>query len=124
VHHERRLGPSVSDRVVVTDRVRGAGRHRGRLQWLLADLPYRFEPLANRLILHTPAGDHALTWSVPAGKATLVRADPASARGWWSPYYAYAAPALSLAIEFDFSDAIEVSTTFAPVGSSPKPPPK
>ena len=124
LNHERRLGQTVADRVVVTDRVRGAGRHRGRLHWLLADLPYRFEPLVNRLILHTPAGDYAVTWSVPAGKATLVRADPATARGWWSPYYAYAAPALSLAVDFEFADAVEITTTFAPVGSSPKPPPK
>jgi hypothetical protein len=115
MNHERRLGPAVADRVVVTDRVRGAGRHRGRLQWLLADLPYRFEPAAHRLVLTTPAGDYAVTWSVPGGTATLVRADPATARGWWSPYYTYAAPALSLVIEFDFSDAIKVSTTFAPV---------
>lgn len=115
MNHERRLGLSVSDRVVVTDRVRGAGLHRGRLHWLLADLPYRFEPEANRLILTTPCGDYAVTWTLADGTASLVRADPGTARGWWSPYYAFVAPALSLAIEFDFSDAAEVSTIFAPV---------
>ena len=113
--HVRRLAQPSPEVVAIRDRVHGAGRHRGRLHWLLADLPYHFEPHANRLVLHTRVGDYALTWSVPAGKATLVRADPETARGWWSPYYDYAAPALSLAIEFDFSDAVELSTTFAPV---------
>ena len=113
--HVRRLAQPSPEVVVIRDHVGGVGRHRGRLHWLLADLPHRFEPLASQLILHTPAGDYALTWSVPAGKATLVRADPDTARGWWSPYYDYAAPALSLAIDFDFSSAAEVSTTFAPV---------
>lgn len=113
--HVRRLAQPSPEVVEIRDHVRGVGRHRGRLHWLLADLPYRFEPMANRLILHTPAGDYAVTWSVPAGEVTLVRADPDTARGWWSPYYDYAAPALSLAIEFDFSDAVELSTTFAPV---------
>ncbi len=115
--HDRRLSRLASDRVVVTDRVRGSGRHRGRLHWLLADLPHRFEPQVNRLILHTPAGDYSVTWAVTGGVATLVRADPDAARGWWAPYYDHAASALSLAIEFDFSAAAEVSTTFGPAWS-------
>ena len=118
--HVRRLAQPSPEVVVIRDHVRGVGRHRGRLHWLLADLPYRFEPVASQLILHTPAGDYAVTWSAPAGKATLVRADPETARGWWSPYYDYAAPALSLAVEFEFADVVEITTTFAPVGSSPK----
>lgn len=115
LNHERRLGPPVSDWVVVTDRVLGAGRHLGRLHWLLVDLPYRFEPESNRLVLATPAGDYAVTWTVAGGAATLVRADSGTARGWWSPYYLHAAPALSLAIEFNFEGEIEISTTFGPL---------
>jgi hypothetical protein len=119
--HERRLSRVVSDQVAVADRVRGPGRHRGRLHWLLSDLPYRFEPQHSRVILETPAGSYAITWRVPAGVATLVRADACSARGWWSPYYDYAAPALSLAVDFEFADAVEITTTFAPVESSLNP---
>jgi hypothetical protein len=45
----------------------------------------------------------------------LIRADPISSRGWWSPYYWHAAPALSLGIEFEFSGEARATTRFVSV---------
>lgn len=114
--HERRLSLPENGCLRVTDRVRGAGRHRARLHWLLADGPHVWDAAAGRLVLHTTAGDYAISWqvSVDQASASLVREDPHSARGWWSPYYEQASPALSLAVEFEFTGAAEISTTFAP----------
>ncbi len=74
--------------------------HEYRLHWLLPDVPYEWDPVASRLWLHTPAGDYVLSWAPPEGaaQASLVRADAESPRGWWAPYYACRAPALSLAV--------------------------
>lgn len=99
---------------VVTDTITGSDRHLGRLHWLLADLPYAFDADGSRLILRTPAGDYAVSWSVPAGNVSLVSADGDSARGWWSPHYAHAKPALSLAVEFEFSGECRIETRFGP----------
>lgn len=74
--------------------------HAYRLHWLLADVPYEWEPTAGRLLLHTPAGDYLVAWASAGaeGEASLVRADPASPRGWQAPCYGVRAPALSLAV--------------------------
>ncbi len=112
--HQRRVSSPGPDRFVVTDMMSGGGRHRGRLHWLLADWPYAFDADESRLVLRTPAGDYAVSWSVPAGNVSLVRADPGSARGWWSPHYSQAKPALSLAVEFEFSGECRIETRFGP----------
>ncbi len=116
LHHERRVSSWGDSGLRVTDRVQGSGRHRARLHWLLADGPHVWNAAAGRLVLQTPAGDYAISWQCAAGGAvaSLVRADPHSARGWWSPYYDHAEPALSLAVEFEFADTAEITTTFAP----------
>jgi hypothetical protein len=114
--HVRQCRIAGPDSFVIFDRLSKRCMGKARLHWLLADVPYNFDANAGRLVLHTVQGDYAIKWKVPADsvRATLVRADPTSARGWWSPYYFHAAPALSLSVEFNFSGNIDVTTNFAP----------
>lgn len=94
--------------LVVRDRVSSRAPHQARLHWLLSDLPYEFDGVARRLVLRTAAGAVSFQWST--GEATLIRADPNSGRGWWSPYYFRAEPALSLAVSFPCSGTAEMET--------------
>jgi hypothetical protein len=82
---------------LIQDRLESDGEHTYRLQWLLPDLPYRWEEESGQLELNTPAGNYYVTLHA-AGKPvyTLVRADAHSPRGWQSPYYFSQEPALSL----------------------------
>jgi asparagine synthase (glutamine-hydrolysing) len=85
---------------VVLDKLSSTASHRYRLHWLLLDVPYEWDAGLGRLVLQTEAGPFAVQVGAAAEKwhASLVRADPASARGWHSPYYNYREPALSLAV--------------------------
>ena len=114
--HVRQCRLAGADSFIISDQLSNRRQGKVRLHWLLADVPYDFDANAGRLVLHTAQGEYAVHWRVPVGavRATLVRADPASARGWWSPYYYHAAPALSLSVEFHFSGATVITTTFAP----------
>lgn len=120
VQHDRRVAWKGQDEVVVIDRMRSGDRHRARVHWLLVDLPHELRPGAGELVLQTELGAYRLLWHGTATKVELVRADSASVRGWWSPYYGHAAPALSLTIEFDFSGEVEFVTRFEPVRANDK----
>lgn len=113
IAHRRTVAMGATGTFTVTDAIHSAGLHRGRLHWLLADLPHRFDPGGRQIVLQTAAGPYTVCWS--RGEATLVRAAANTNRGWWSPYYYRAAPALSLAIEFECQGTTELTTTFAPV---------
>jgi hypothetical protein len=113
--HRRRVSSPVAGVFVIEDLVSGAGKHRHRLHWLLADEAYEFDAAASRIVLQTAMGAFAVTWKATFGAhATIIRAEVGSARGWWSPYYFQAMPALSLAIEFEFVGEARVETRFAP----------
>jgi len=113
--HTRSVQPAGPGQFIVRDQLACAVRRRIRLHWLLADLPHTFEPAASRLVLDTAAGKYVVSWSTPEPTAaSLVRADPASDRGWWSPRYFQALPALSLAIEFDVIGDAVAATRFSP----------
>lgn len=117
--HSRRIRSPAEGKFVIEDSVKGAGRHRARLHWLLADEPHEFDAADARIVLQTARGAFAITWAAPAnGNVTLVRAEPNSARGWCSPYYFQARPALSLTIEFEFEGEAQVETRFAPIVTS------
>jgi len=93
---------------LVLDRV--AGPPPARLHWLLCDAPHEFNAAQGRLGLELEAGPvwvQTGTTGVAGAKAetTLVRADPASTRGWWSPRYGLKLPALSLALEVQAQEA-------------------
>ncbi|MES2697360.1 MAG: alginate lyase family protein [Verrucomicrobiota bacterium] len=110
----RSLAPSALESFEISDLISAPGRHTARLHWLLADLPHTFEPARQRLVLQTKMGPLCVSWEGVSAQASLVRADPKSDRGWWSPYYAQVEPALSLAIEFEFSEKAVVKTLFQP----------
>jgi hypothetical protein len=112
LRHERRITAPGREEFVIEDQVAGAGSHQLRLHWLLADLPYHLDVPGRRLVLETASGRYALSWS--EGACSLVRADPESDRGWWAPHYLRAEPALSLAVEVEFSQSARVTTRFAP----------
>jgi hypothetical protein len=113
--HQRRIRSTAVGAFLVEDLLTSRMSTPARLHWLLADQPYEFQPDVGRLFLHTPAGDYAVTWKIPVPcEVSLVRADPASARGWWAPRYGQAQPALSVAIEFTVAKSLCLETSFAP----------
>jgi hypothetical protein len=113
--HIRKIRSPEAECFLVEDWIICAGCRRVRLHWLLADLPHQLDPSNSRLILDAPPGKYVISWEVPApAVVSLIRADGASDRGWWSPHYLQALPALSLAIEFEVRHEVLVKTTFGP----------
>jgi len=100
VSHRRAILKLPGEHWVVIDQLKSTGRHNYRLHWLLMDVPYEWDERGGLLALKTEAGPFFVQVGVSAGGrgASLVRADPSSARGWHSPYYYYREPALSLAV--------------------------
>lgn len=118
VTHERRVRGSVGDGFEIEDRLVGGRTTIASLRWLLADHPHELSVGASVLRLLTSEGPFAVAWRVPAGaRVTLVRADESSVRGWCSPHYGEAKPALSLAIEFEFDGDARCTTRFSPAAS-------
>jgi hypothetical protein len=104
---------------VVVDTVVLRQPGRVRLHWLLCDRPWKFDEEAQTISTHFPGGDFTISWqaSQKAASVTLVRADPASARGWRSLHYLALEPANSLELLFDVSQRLEVTTHFAPAAA-------
>ncbi|HKQ05048.1 MAG TPA: alginate lyase family protein [Blastocatellia bacterium] len=100
---------------VVADQLLGGADHDYRLQWLFADLPFAWDEAQHRLTLHTAAGAYAarLLDLSGAGRCSIMRADPRSARGWRSAYYYDREPALSLDLRCHAARAAFI-TIFAP----------
>ena len=90
--------------------------HEIRLHWLLVDYPYTFDRDALKVSLHTRAGDISLQLKTECSefKIDLVRADAHSDRGWWSPFYFYAEPALSLQLAINISKTVKIISIFQP----------
>jgi asparagine synthase (glutamine-hydrolysing) len=100
IEHTRavvQLGPECW---LVLDDLRGRREHHYRLHWLLPDWPYDWLAETRELTLHSPAGPYNVRVAGLAGacEPSLVRADPASPRGWRAPYYGHREPALSLSV--------------------------
>jgi hypothetical protein len=115
VTHRREVFTPAAEEFVIADIVNAPEQHFARLHWLLGDWEHSLDIAASRLWLKTPGGGVAVAWSAPnTARVTLVRAEPSSNRGWWSPYYFHAAPALSLTIDFAFRGEIRVQTRFGP----------
>ncbi|HJQ22301.1 MAG TPA: alginate lyase family protein [Blastocatellia bacterium] len=100
---------------VVADQLGGEAEHDYRLHWLFADLPFAWDEAQHRLTLHTAAGAYAahLLGLPRAGRCSIMRADPRSARGWRAAYYFDREPALSLDLQCRAATAAFV-TVFAP----------
>jgi len=82
----------------VVDVLRSAVPHQYRLHWLLADYPYKWNEAGKSLSVMTLAGRYYMRMMTLAenARASLVRADHESPRGWRAPYYYYREPALSV----------------------------
>ena len=100
----------------ITDSVYLRQPGRVRLHWLLCDSDWQLDSTAQTLSTRFPEGVFTLSWqaSQQVASATLVRADPASARGWRSRHYLAAEPAVSLELLFEVNRTLEVTTRFAP----------
>lgn len=98
VTHRRAVVRLGEEHWVVLDRLESAGTHRYRLHWLLPDLPHTWNPDAGRLEADTPEGRYRVSLGTADGHGavSLVRADPATPRGWRAPYYSERVPALSV----------------------------
>ncbi len=96
----RRAIVRVGEHWLVVDDLQSAAEHLYRLHWLLADMPYEWNPSQGALRLDTTAGPYYVQAAAldVGGSHTIVRADATSPRGWRAPYYNYREPALSLAL--------------------------
>jgi len=107
------------DGVLVIDRLEGTGLHRYRLHWLLADAPFQIDQATQSLTLLLPDGPFDVAWDARSAErvvADVVRADPASTRGWRCTSYRQKVPALSLAIEAEANGGMEFTTWFGRAG--------
>lgn len=115
VRHVRAVLRVQDDAWVVVDRLESAGEHRYRQQWLLPAMDHRFDPLKGVVSLRTDEGEYQVHSGVinATASASLVTADPASARGWRAERYGVRAPALSLVTEAQAASAT-MWTVFSP----------
>jgi len=89
---------------------------RVRLHWLLADAGWKLDQASRTLSANLDGLAFVISWqsSLPAAALSLVRADPNSARGWWSRHYLELEPAVSFELLFDVEKELTVTTRFAP----------
>ncbi len=100
---------------LVLDRLVSRASHDYRLHWLLADVPYVWQPDNRSLALESPAGRYHVQiglWPA-AGQASVVRAAARETRGWQAPYYQALLPAVSLALSVA-GQAVLFWTLFGP----------
>lgn len=104
---------------LVRDRVTGAGGRALQWHWRLANRPWSVA--GDSVAVADDAGRYRISWrsSIPA-KVSLVRADAASAYGWWSPHYGKTEPACALRLEVRAPGEVDLTTEFfVPVAASP-----
>lgn len=85
---------------VVLDELRAQSSHRARLQWLCADLPYRY--VDGVLNLEAPEGTFGIAVFDRDGRplvGDVVRGQDSPPRGWISRHYGERLPTPSLAVE-------------------------
>ena len=112
--HWRTVEPWGTEGFAVEDELQAEQSTTARLHWLLGDYPHELAADRRSLLLQTPAGGFRISWEGPPAEVSVVRADPASSRGWWSPAYYRALPALSLALGFPVRGKTRMVTRLAP----------
>lgn len=97
---------------VVTDRILGAAGRVLRFHWRLEDRAWTLAPEGGAVV--DAAGGVRIAWTGGAEtpQVRLVRADEATAQGWWSPYYGEVTLACALVIEVRATGAVEWRTEF------------
>jgi asparagine synthase (glutamine-hydrolysing) len=97
VTHRRAVVQLGQEHWLVVDHLTATAQHDYRLHWLFADVPTVFDAVAGRLTLAFHHRSYAAQVLAAGGlDLSLVRADVASARGWYAPRYQQLAPAPSL----------------------------
>lgn len=116
VTHRRAVLRIGEEHWLVLDRLEGNRPHAYRLHWLLPDLPYVWDD-TGQLTLKLPEGvyDVHIGSLGPPARFSLVRADPASPRGWLAPRYGEKYPALSVEVKV----TVETVTFFSVLGPTP-----
>jgi asparagine synthase (glutamine-hydrolysing) len=101
VSHKRTVISLDGDRWLVVDNLVATKSHHYVLHWLLND--YLFEHNGNSILLSLESMKYKMQAGIVNGNADLsvVRADPASTRGWRSRYYGHKEPAISVMLEAD-----------------------
>lgn len=109
---KRTVELGANEEIVVVDSITGAKGRVLKWHWLLVDRPWKLS--ADQVGVSDEAGDYRVRWHCDRPlKTTLLRADPASAYGWWSPHYGTVEPACSLLIETESADEVRVHTEFS-----------
>ncbi|HAV76894.1 MAG TPA: hypothetical protein DCX53_06015, partial [Anaerolineae bacterium] len=101
VSHERSVTAMEGDRWLVVDHLNAQGSHHYALHWLLND--YLFEHSGDSILLSVEEMKYKLQVGTmnANGSLSIVRADPATTRGWRSRYYGHKEPAISVMLEAD-----------------------
>ena len=101
VRHRRSITTLPNGALVVVDSLESKGSHLYRLHWLMGDFLYEWRRDQGIITLKASFGRYCMAYGTngSAASASLVRADPASPRGWRSTYYQDREPALSFALE-------------------------
>ena len=107
VSHNRTVMSLEGDRWLVIDILNANETHNYKLQWLLNDFP--IEQQENSVLLSLDGIKYKVQLGAMdgSGNFSIVRADPASTRGWRSRYYGHKEPAISVLLETD-----QVNTIF------------
>lgn len=113
VSWSRAVAPRPEGGFVVRDRVTGAANHRLTWHWRLVDLSWQQK--SDCLEVHAQDCSYRISWTGPANiQSRLLRADTATAHGWWSPYYGAVEPAVALSLEVEATGDVELVTEFQP----------
>jgi asparagine synthase (glutamine-hydrolysing) len=99
VSHKRTVMSLEGDRWLVIDNLVADESHHYALHWLLNDSP--FEQKDNSVLSSLNGMKYKMQIGTAEGNSnfSLVRADPASTRGWRSRYYGHKEPAISVILE-------------------------
>jgi hypothetical protein len=118
VTHRRTVVRAGDRRWFVIDDLLGVGDHRVDLNWLLPDLPCRFE--AGSLVLSTPVGEVTLGIEPKKSAQSSFRAgsivsgpgmdEPIVTYGWFSPTYALKIPAIQLVNRWEQSLPLRIQS--------------
>jgi hypothetical protein len=100
---------------LVIDKLSGNEAHKYRLQWLLKNCRHDWDDGSRRLTLFPDDKEYSIRYGSFGQilKTSLISADNNSPRGWWSPYYFYKEPALSLEME-EYANTATLYTIFGP----------
>jgi hypothetical protein len=115
VRWDRRVSSREGGGFVVHDRVTGAGGRKLCWRWRLADLPWKLDSEGLRLESRSTEVNYTVSWRGPAAcQSRLLRADPSTSLGWWSPHYGAVEPACALVLDVDAAGDVDLEFQFIP----------